>query len=84
MVFDVKSDLRCKARLVVRGHKVNASEHNSFSSVAHMDSTCLLNVIAKARGLKVLAGVVGSAYLNSDTIEQVYCICGLVWTGNGR
>ena len=76
MVFDVKSDLRCKARLVVKGHKVNASEHNIFSSVAHMDSTRLLNVIAKARGLKVLVGDVGNAYLNSDTIEQIYCICG--------
>jgi transposase len=33
MVFDVKSDLRQKARLVVGGHKVNADEHTSFSSV---------------------------------------------------
>jgi len=33
MVFDVKSDLRRKARLVVGGHKVNADEHTSFSSV---------------------------------------------------
>jgi len=77
MVFDVKSNLRRKARLVVGGHKVNANKHTSFSSVVQLDSTRLLNVIAKAQGLKVLAGDVGNAYLNAETNEKVYCICGL-------
>jgi hypothetical protein len=35
-----------------------------------------LNVIAKAQGLKVLAGDVGNAYLNADTKEKVYTRCG--------
>jgi hypothetical protein len=50
MIFDVKSDLRRKARLVIGGHKVDASGHTSYSSVVQLDSTRLLNVIAKAQG----------------------------------
>jgi hypothetical protein len=65
MVFNVKSDLRRKARLEVGGHKVNADEHTSL--VVRLDSTRLLNVIAKAQGLKVLAGDMGNAYLNAET-----------------
>jgi hypothetical protein len=76
MIFDVKSDLRRKARLVVGGHKVDASNQSSYSSVEKLDSTRLLNVIAKAQGLKVLAGDIGNAYLNAEMTEKVYCICG--------
>jgi hypothetical protein len=50
MIFDVKSDLCRKARLVIGGHKVDASGHTSYSSVEQLDSTRLLNVIAKAQG----------------------------------
>jgi len=48
MIFDVKSDLRRKARLVVGGHEVDASNQNSYSSVVKLDSTRKLNVRAKA------------------------------------
>jgi hypothetical protein len=76
MIFTVKSDLRRKARLVAGGHKVNAEGHISYSSVVRMDSIRLLNVIAKAQNLKVLAGDVGNAYLHADTKEKVYVRCG--------
>jgi len=76
MIFDVKSNLRRKARLVVGVHKVDASGYSSYSSVVRLDSTRLLNVIAKAQGLNVLAGDVGNAYLNACTKEKNYCICG--------
>jgi hypothetical protein len=76
MIFDVKPDLRRKARLVAGGHKVDARGHSSFSSVVRLDSIRLLNVIAKAQGLQVLAGDVGNAYLNADTKEKVYTVCG--------
>ncbi len=59
------------------GHKVKSDEHTSFSSVVRMDSTRLLNVIAKAQGLKVLAGDIGNTFFNAETNEKVYCICGL-------
>jgi hypothetical protein len=71
MIFTVKADLRRKARLVAGGHMINADGHSSYSSVVRMDSIRLLNVIAKAQGLDVLAGDVGNAYLNADTKEQV-------------
>jgi hypothetical protein len=75
MIFDVKSDSRRKARLVVGGHKVDAKDNTSYSSVVRLDSIKLLNVIAKAQNLKVLAGDVRNAYLNAYTKEKVYCIC---------
>jgi hypothetical protein len=62
--------------LVVGGHKVDASNQSSYSSVVKLDNTRLLNVIAKAQGLKVLAGDIGNAYLNAETTEKAYCICG--------
>jgi hypothetical protein len=76
MVLDVTSDLQQKACLVVSGHKVYSKEHSSYSAVVRLDSTGLLNVIAKAQGLKVLAGDAGNAYLNAETREKVYCFCG--------
>jgi len=50
MIFDIKSDLRRKARIVVGGHKVDTRDHTSYSSVVRLDSIRLLNVIAKAQG----------------------------------
>jgi hypothetical protein len=76
MIFTVKSDLRRKARLVPGGHKINADNHNSYSSVVRLDSIRLLNVIAKAQGLKVLAGDDGNMYLHAETKEKVYVRCG--------
>jgi hypothetical protein len=76
MIFDVKSDLRRKARLVAGGHKVNAEGYSCYSSVVRLDSTRLLNVISKAQGLGVLAGDVGNAYLNAETKEKIYVRCG--------
>jgi hypothetical protein len=49
MIFAVKSDLRRKARLVAGGHKVDTSGFASYSSVVRMESTIMLNVIAKLR-----------------------------------
>ena len=77
MVFDVKTDLRRKARLVIGGHVVDSSEHSGYSSVVKMTSIRLLNIIAKAQGLEVLAGDVGNAYLNASTREKIYTRCGL-------
>ena len=77
MVFDVKSDLKRKARLVIGGNRIDASEHSGYSSVVQLSSIRLLNVIAKSQGLECLAGDVGNAYLNAKTKEKVYIKCGL-------
>lgn len=55
---------------------VDARGHSSYSTVVRLDSIRLLNVIAKAQGLNVLAGDVGNAYLNANTREKVYTVCG--------
>jgi hypothetical protein len=77
MVFDVTTDLRHKARLVIGGHVVDSSEHSGYSSVVKMTSIRLLNIIAKAQGLEVLAGDAGNAYLNASTRKKIYTRCGL-------
>lgn len=76
MIFDVKHDLRRKSRLVIGGHKVDATGHSVYSSVVQLASVRLLNVIAKSQGLQCIAGDVGNAYLNAYTEEKVYVICG--------
>jgi hypothetical protein len=77
MIFDVKPDLRRKARLVIGGNVVDSEEHSGYSSVVKMTSIRLLNVIAKCQGLECLAGDVGNAYLNAYTNEKVFVKCGL-------
>jgi hypothetical protein len=76
MIFDVKHDLRRKSRLVIGGHRVDASGHTVYSSVVQLSSVRLLNVIAKAQGLRCIAGDFGNAYLNAHTNEKVYVVCG--------
>jgi hypothetical protein len=75
MIFTIKSDLRREACLMAGGHRVNTEGHVSYSSVVHLDSICLLKVIANAQGLMVLAGDIGNAYLHVDTKEKVYVRC---------
>jgi len=77
MIFTVKQDLRCKARLVIGGHVIDSSEHSGYSSVVKMTSVRLLNVIAKAQGLECLAGYVGNAYLYAKTKKKIFTKCGL-------
>lgn len=75
MIFSVKPDLRCKARLVVGGHKVDSTEYNCHSSVVQLRSIRLLNVIAKVQGLECLAGDICNTYINAETKEKIYVRC---------
>ena len=74
MVFDIKSDLRRKARLVAGGHKTDPS---TYSSVVSRDSVRIAFTIAALNGLDVLAGDVQNAYLNAPTKERTYITAGL-------
>jgi hypothetical protein len=76
MIFTLKPDLRRKVKIVAGGHKVNAKGYTSYSTVVKLETIRLLNVIVKAQGLQVLAGDMGNAYLNADTNEKVYIVCG--------
>ena len=41
IIFTVKQDLRCKARLVIGGHGIDSNEHSGYSSVVKMTSVRL-------------------------------------------
>ena len=71
MVFDVKHDLRRKARLVAGGHLVNVVEP-VYSSTVKSISVQLLHVIAHKAGLRQLCGDIGNAFPNAYTNEKVY------------
>jgi hypothetical protein len=77
MIFDVKQDLRRKARLVAGGHLVDSRDNNVYSSTVKGISVRMLHVIAHKQNLKLLCGDVGNAYVNAYTNELVYSKCGL-------
>ena len=77
MVFDVKNDLRRKARLVAQGQLVDILDHVIYSSTCKHISIRLLTVIAQKSNLKILCGDIGNAYVNATTNEKVYCKAGL-------
>ena len=76
MVFDVKADLRRKARLVAGGHVIDASCFYTHSTVVKGVSIRLLHVIAHRDGLRILVGDVGNAFINAKTLEKVYTRAG--------
>ncbi len=76
IVFDVKSDLCRKARLVVGGHVVDADHVPTYASVVHGLSTQLMHVIANKNKLDMLVGDVGNAFVNAYTNEKVYSRAG--------
>jgi hypothetical protein len=76
IVFDVKQDLRRKARLVARGHLVNPMDHSVYSSTVKGISVNLLHVIAHKAKLEQLCGDVSLTFVNTYTLEKVYAITG--------
>jgi len=46
--------------------------HSTYTSMVKLQSVRLLNLIAKANGLKCLSGDIGNAYLNAKTDELIY------------
>ncbi|MEL6802173.1 MAG: hypothetical protein AAFO91_00130, partial [Bacteroidota bacterium] len=70
-VFDVKHDLRHKARLVAGGHMTTVPKDTTYSSVATLRSMRLVMLIAELNGMELNAGDVGNAYLEAYTKEKV-------------
>ena len=62
MVFDVKQDLRRKARLVIGGHVVDSGMHDTYASNMKTISARLLMIIAAANKYDVLTGDIKSKY----------------------
>ena len=72
IIFDVKSDLTRKARLVAGGHRNQVPAHTTYSSVAGRDSVRIGFLLAALNGLKILACDIGNAYLNAPNRERVH------------
>ena len=75
-VFDVKHDLRRKARFVAGGHMTTAPKEDTYSGVVDHESVRLTLLIADFNDLKTMAADVGNAYLHAKTREKVYIVAG--------
>ena len=71
-VFDVKHDLRRKARFVAGGHMTVAPKEETYSGVVDHESVRLTLFLSELNDLDVMAADIGNAYLYAKTREKVY------------
>jgi hypothetical protein len=76
MIFDIKSTLDRKARLVAGGHLTDPPKDAVFSSVVTRESVRIAFTMAALNDLEILAGDVQNAYLNAPTKEKCWFIAG--------
>ncbi len=76
MVFDVKFDLRRKARLVAGGNWTDPPKEDIYSGVVSLDTIQLGFSLASLNGLTVCAADVSNAFLYGRTKEQTFVIAG--------
>jgi hypothetical protein len=84
MIFDVKQDLRRKARLVLGGHVIDASGHDTYASNMKGISARILMLLAAANDLQILTGDIGNAYLYATTQEKIFCRTGPEFASSGH
>lgn len=77
--FELKQDFRRKARLVIQGFKVDPCDLSTHSTVVKGVLVRLLDVIAHQDNHKFLYGDIGNAFIQAQTQEKVYTICGKEW-----
>ena len=63
LVYDIKLDLTCKARLVCNGSLVTPLGLSTRVTVVKSISFRLLDLIAEAMGLEVLCGNIDNAFI---------------------
>ena len=76
IVFDVKFDLRCKARLVADGNWTDLICGDVYSGVVSIETVRIGFLIGELNNLQCCAGDVGNAFLNGYTKEKIYIIAG--------
>ena len=72
LVYDIKSDLTYKARLVCNGSQVDPRGLSTRATVVKTISVRLLDLIADAQGHEVLCGDIGNAFIQAHTKEKIY------------
>ncbi|MGH7974356.1 MAG: reverse transcriptase domain-containing protein [bacterium] len=76
LVFDIKFDLRRKARLVAGGHVTDPPKESVYSGVASMRSIRMCLFLAELNGLETCTADIGNAYLEAKTNEKLYIVAG--------
>ena len=76
MIYDVKFDLRRKARLVAGGNHTEPPKEDIYSGVVGMETIRLGFALAAMNNLSVCAADVGNAFLYGTTKEKVYIRAG--------
>ena len=79
MNFEVKIDLRRKARYVAGGHLTDPPSSITYSTVVGRESVRIAFLVAALNNLNVLAGDIQNAYLNAPTTEKLYFTAGPEW-----
>ena len=74
--FDVKFDLRCKARLVGGGHRTPDPTEISYAGVVSLDTVRTAFFLGELNDLDIMAADIGNAYLHAYTNEKLYTIAG--------
>ena len=75
-VYDIKSDLRYKARLVCDGSRIDPRGLSTRATVVKGISVRLLDLVADSQNLSVLCGDIGNAFIQATTNEKVFTKCG--------
>ena len=71
MNFEIKMDLRRKARYVAGGHLTDLPTSMTYSTVVSRESVRIAFLIAALNNLDILAGDIQNAYLNAPTSEKL-------------
>jgi len=71
-VYEIKSDLRHKARLVCNGNQVDPRGLSTRATVVKGISVRLLDIIAESQGLEVICGDIGNAFIQATTNEKIF------------
>jgi hypothetical protein len=82
MVFDVKYDLRHKARLVAGGNWTVNDKEDIYSGVVRMDTVRIWFFLGDLYGLSCCACDIGNAFLCEKTKEKVYMTVGTEFESN--
>jgi hypothetical protein len=82
MVFDVKYDLRHKARLVACGNWTVNDKEDIYSGVVRMDTVRIGFFLGELYGLSCFTYDIGNAFLYGKTKEKVYITSGAEFGAN--
>jgi hypothetical protein len=82
MVFDIKSNLMRKARLVGGGHQTEVPKESTYSIVVSRDSIRIAFLYAALYDLDILSPDIQNAYLNAPMKEKLYTTAGLEFGSN--